>query len=101
MEISSFVLGLCALVAMVGVLALFDGRRMPNWPTGITLNTLIAVLAAIANAGIASPLQQDLSQLKWITFQREPRPLVDMEHFDDASRGVFGSAKLLVLGRGV
>ena len=101
MEISSFVLGLCALVAMVGVLAHFDGRRMPNWPTGITLNTLIAVLAAIANAGIASPLQQDLSQLKWITFQREPRPLVDMEHFDDASRGVFGSAKLLVLGRGV
>jgi hypothetical protein len=99
-EISSFVIGLCALVAMVGVLAHFDGRRMPNWPTGITLNTLIAVLAAIANAGIASPLQQGLSQLKWITFQREPRPLTDMEHFDDASRGVFGSAKLLVLGRG-
>jgi hypothetical protein len=100
MEISSFVIGLSALVAMVGVLAHFDGRRMLNWPTGITLNTLIAVLAAIANAGIAFPLQQGLSQLKWITFQREPRPLTDMEHFDDASRGVFGSAKLLALGRG-
>lgn len=100
MEISSFVIGLSALMAMVGVLAHFDGRRMLNWPTGITLNTLIAVLAAIANAGIAFPLQQGLSQLKWITFQREPRPLTDMEHFDDASRGVFGSAKLLALGRG-
>jgi hypothetical protein len=100
MEISSFVIGLSALVAMVGVLAHFDGRRMLNWPTGITLNALIAVLAAIANAGIAFPLQQGLSQLKWITFQREPRPLTDMEHFDDASRGVFGSAKLLALGRG-
>lgn len=100
MEISSFAIGLAALLAMVGVLARFDGRRMPNWPTGITLNTLIAVLAAIANAAIAAPLQQGLSQLKWITFQREPRPLTDMEHFDEASRGVFGSAKLLVLGRG-
>jgi hypothetical protein len=100
MEIFSFVIGLFALVAMVGVLARFDGKRMANWSTGITLNTLIAVLATIANAGIAFPLQQGLSQLKWIIFQREPRPLTDMEHFDDASRGAFGSAKLLVLGRG-
>jgi hypothetical protein len=99
-EISSFVIGLCALVAMVGVLAHFDGRRMPNWSTGITINTIIAILAVIVNAGITSPLQQGLSQLKWITFQHEPRPLTDMEHFDDASRGVFGSAKLLVLRRG-
>lgn len=100
MEIVSFAIGLSSLAAMVGVLAHFDGRRMPNWPTGITLNTLIALLAAIANAAIATPLQQGLSQLKWITFQSESRPLTDMEHFDEASRGVLGSAKLLVLGRG-
>jgi hypothetical protein len=53
-EISSFAIGLSALLAMVGVLAHFEGRRMPDWPTGITLNTLIAALTVIANAAIAT-----------------------------------------------
>lgn len=100
METISFAISLSSLAAIVGVLALFDGRRIPNWPTGLTLNTLIALLTASANAAITTPLQQGLGQLKWIIFQSESRPLTDMEHFDEASRGVLGSAKLLVLGIG-
>ncbi len=61
---------------------------MPSWPTGMTLDTLIALLPATANAALANPLQQILSQLKWITFKHERRPLTDMEAFDDASREI-------------
>lgn len=99
-EIISFTIALFSLVAVIGVLAHYDGEAMPNWPTGMTLNTLIALLTAIANAALASPLQQGLSQLKWINFKRESRPLTDMEAYDDASRGIWGSIKLLVMGRG-
>ena len=99
-EIISFTIALLALAAIIGVLAHYNGKSMPSWPTGITLNTLIALLTAIANAALASPLQQGLSQLKWISFKRESRPLTDMEAFDDASRGIWGSIKLLVMGRG-
>jgi Protein of unknown function (DUF3176) len=89
-EIISFTIALSSLAAIVGVLVHFDGNSLPSWPTGMTLNTLIALLTAIANAGLASPLQQGLSQLKWIKFKRESRPLTDMEAFDDASRGIWG-----------
>ena len=97
-EIISFTIALFALIAVIGVLARYDGKSIPNWR--MTLNTLIALLTAIANAALASPLQQGLSQLKWINFRRTSRPLTDMEAFDDASRGIFGSVKLLVMGRG-
>ena len=99
-EIISFTIALLSLAAIVGVLVHFNGKSLPSWPTGMTLNTLIALLTAIANAGLASPLQQGLSQLKWIKFKRESRPLTDMEAFDDASRGIWGSIMLLVMRRG-
>ncbi len=99
-EIISFTIALFSLAAVIGVLSHYNGEAMPNWPTGMTLNTLIALLTAIANAALASPLQQGLSQLKWINFKRESRPLTDMEAYDDASRGIWGSVKLLVMGRG-
>jgi Protein of unknown function (DUF3176) len=99
-EIISFILALLSLAAVVGVLVHYNEESMPNWPSGMTLNTLIALLTAIANAALTSPLQQGLSQLKWITFKKESRPLTDMEAFDDASRGMWGSIRLLILGRG-
>ena len=99
-ELLCFALGFAALVCVIALLVHFDGRRLPNWPTGISLNTLIALLVAIANAALAAPLQQGLSQLKWVNFRKSSRPITDIEHFDDASRGVWGSFKLLVLRRG-
>jgi chorismate mutase len=36
-----------------------------------------------------------LSQLKWTHFQSKPRKLKDLETFDDASRGPWGSIRLL------
>lgn len=99
-ELISLAIAVLSLAAVIGVLAHYNGQSMPNWPTGMTLNTLIALLTAITNAALAGPLQQGLSQLKWIIFKRESRPLTDMEAFDDASRGIWGSIKLLVMGRG-
>lgn len=99
-EIIAFALAIASLTCIVGVLAHYKGKAMPHWPAGITLNTVIAIMTAIANAALASPLQQGLSQLKWISFKRRSRPITDMEAFDDASRGLWGSIKLLVTGRG-
>ncbi|CAJ2500252.1 Uu.00g031050.m01.CDS01 [Anthostomella pinea] len=45
-------------------------------------------------------LQNGLSQLKWIRFKHSRAPLMDMERFDDASRGTLGALKLLIFGRG-
>ena len=99
-EIVSLLVSTIAVGGIIGVLAYFEGRPLPEWPLNITLNSLIALLATIANASLAIPLQNGLSQLKWIRFKAGPAPLTDMEAFDDASRGTWGAIKLLAKTRG-
>ncbi|VUC26724.1 unnamed protein product [Clonostachys rosea] len=45
-------------------------------------------------------LAEAISQLKWNWFASHPRPLHDMYHFDQASRGPWGSFLLLIKARG-
>lgn len=92
--------GAAAIAGIAGVLAYFDGRAIPDWPLNITLSALIALLATIANANLAAPIQSSLSQLKWIRFKTARAPLADMETYDEASRGTWGAIKLLVTLRG-
>jgi len=99
-EIVSLFVGLGAIVGIIAVLACFNGQALPKWPYDITLNALIALLATIANANMAVPLQSGLSQLKWIRFRAGRAPLSDMEAFDEASRGTWGAIKLLITARG-
>lgn len=100
LEIISLIASVLSIATIIGVLFHFDGQALPDWPNGISLNTLFALLAAIANATLAASLSSGLSQMKWIHFKQEWRPLTDMELFDDASRGVYGAMKLLVFARG-
>lgn len=99
-EILSLSLGIGALAGIIAVLAYFNGQALPNWPYDVTINTLIALLATIVNAGVSVSLQSGLSQLKWIKFKSDRAPLVDFETFDEASRGSRGAIKLLASGRG-
>ncbi|CAI0648537.1 unnamed protein product [Colletotrichum noveboracense] len=88
-----------SVVALVVVLNVFDDEQLPQWPLGLTLNTLVAFLATLARAAFVIPVSESLSQLKWIWF-RHPRMLKDFQDFDAASRGVWGSLLLLKTTRG-
>jgi hypothetical protein len=99
-EILALVVALGAVAAIIGVVAQYNGRALPDWPHDITLNALIALLATFANATISVCLSSGISQAKWIRFKKSIAPLSDMESFDDASRGSWGSMKLLVTARG-
>ncbi|KAF5580398.1 hypothetical protein FPANT_9354 [Fusarium pseudoanthophilum] len=76
-------------------LGLFD--ELPNGKTGvdITLNALIAVIATIFRATIAFLALEVLAQLKWDWIAKTFRPMGDMQRYDDASRGAWGSLMLL------
>jgi hypothetical protein len=99
-ELTCLAIGVFSVGAMIAVLAIFNDSSLPNWPFSITLNTLIAFIAAINNATLAVPLSSDFSQLKWIWFKRKPAPLSNMELSDEASRGSWGAAQLLYKVRG-
>jgi hypothetical protein len=99
-EIITLAIGLASVAAIIGVIARYNGRALPEWPHDITLNALIALLATVANAAMSVTLSSGISQAKWVRFGRGPRPLVEMDGFDEASRGGWGAVKLLVSGKG-
>ncbi|KAH6648926.1 hypothetical protein BKA67DRAFT_594282 [Truncatella angustata] len=76
-EVTTIVLAFAAVGGIMGVLAHFNNRSLSDWPYYVTLNALIALLAAESRA-----------------------PLADMEAFDEASRGTWGALKLLATARG-
>lgn len=89
------------LVALVVVLSHFDDHPMPQWPLGLTVNTLVAFLATSCRAMVVVPLSEGLAQLKWNWFASRRRSLRDIYFFDQASRGPWGDLCLIprTLGR--
>jgi len=100
LEIITVAVALGAVGSILGVLAKFNGNALPEWPYYITLNALIALLAAVTTAAMNISLQNSMSQLKWIHFKESRARLSDMEAFDEASRGTWGAIKLLFTARG-
>lgn len=103
-EIISLFLTIGLIVAVATILSHFDGRPLPDWPFGINLNTLIALLSTILRTLMLVAVAEALGQLKWSWFSQPasssaaavtPRPLHDFHVFDRASRGILGSMRLL------
>lgn len=99
-EIIWSVLTIGLLAAIIAVLSHFNGKPMPQFSLDLTLNTLLAFLTTICRTMTIIPLAEAISQLKWNWFASHPRPLHDMYHFDQASRGPWGSFLLLIKARG-
>ena len=96
LEIFWSIVSFGCFVALVIVLNKFNGQPLPKWPLGLTINTIIALLATISRTGFIIPICESISQLKWLWYQEE-RPLADLQAFDEASRGAWGTLKLLVV----
>lgn len=79
----------------MAVLATFDGQALPDLPLGITLNTVLAFLVTLTKALFMLAVTESIGQLKWNLFHEQDRPLLDMQLYDDASRGIRGSILLL------
>lgn len=70
---------------------------MPSFPKGLTLNTIISILATGSKSALLCMIGTLMGQLKWIWFQGEERSLLhDLQSLDDVSRGPWGSMMLLL-----
>lgn len=96
-EIGACIFSLGCFAAVVGVLASYDAKSLESWNFvfGITLNTLIAILSTLSRSSLLVPVTSCISQLKWIHLTAAPRPLREVQVFDDASRGPWGSLELI------
>ncbi|KAL2209385.1 hypothetical protein CC79DRAFT_1382463 [Sarocladium strictum] len=72
----------------------YDQSPVRPWILGITLNGVIAVISFVWKSCMAVLIADSVGQLKWQWFQTK-RKLIDMQRFDDASRGGFGGFQLV------
>lgn len=100
-ETVAVLLNLAVTAIILLTLALLNNKKLPNWPLGITPNTLISILTTFSKSMLLFVVGQCLGQLKWVWFARRARPLKDIGTFDEASRGPWGSLLLIWLTRGV
>lgn len=91
---------LLGLIAILTFLKTYDGRSQPQWPSYITVNTVISLLAGLMKAPLLLSTAACISQAKWVHYRATPRPLTDFVVYDNASRGPLGSLSLLWLLKG-
>lgn len=88
------------LVSIVIVLLFRDEKPLPDWPLGLTVNTVVALLATGCRATQVVPISEGIAQLKWNWLAKGQKPLMDLEVFNQASRGPWGSIRMVFTARG-
>ncbi|MCJ1468708.1 hypothetical protein MMC07_007338 [Pseudocyphellaria aurata] len=95
-EILASLVSLLSILSIVVILIVYDSRSLPDWPFVFNINSVISFFATIAKLSLSSVVGATISQSKWLWYRQEkPRPLQDLQLFDDASRGPWGAAGLL------
>jgi hypothetical protein len=89
-EVIGLIISTIALGGLVAILATFNGKPRPQWPSKISVNALVSVMATVLQGCLMLPITESISELKWHWY-KAPRPLADLETFDAASRGPWGS----------
>lgn len=64
--IISVLISILALMAIIILLVIVDGKTLPKLPLSITVNTYISFCATIAKATMLFAVAESLSQLKWL-----------------------------------
>lgn len=95
-EILGALLGVASIAAMAAVLLAMDGKPQAEWDVRIQPNSLISIFSTISSCAFMSAVTQCISQSKWLHFQRGGR-VIDLQRFDQASRGAWGSLQFLGL----
>jgi hypothetical protein len=92
-EIILWILSAACLIIMTGLLAKSDGKSLPaQASSSISINTMVSILSTLSRFALSVPVEACLGQLKWGWFRNQSsRQLIDLEKFDKASRGPWGS----------
>ncbi|KAM5342276.1 hypothetical protein ACJ41O_013242 [Fusarium nematophilum] len=96
LECSALVICLSSFAAVVYLLFVYNGQPISKWAGfPLSLNAVVSILSGISRASLAYIISMCLSQAKWNWATRYPEPLIDFDRFDAASRGAWGSLRLV------
>lgn len=95
-EIGAILLSLVFMSAIIVVPENIDGKPMSSWNMPLSPNTLIAIFSTLSKSAILLVISGCLGQLKWVYFEQRGQRLMDLQVFDDASKGPLESLWLLI-----
>lgn len=93
-EMAACILSAAAISAVVATLYLHQGRPLPEWPLKISINAAISIYSVVLKVSVSLVVDSCIGQLQWLWF-RQSRSLYDAIRYDEATRGPWGSVKLL------
>ncbi|OAR01156.1 hypothetical protein LLEC1_06483 [Akanthomyces lecanii] len=84
-----------AFVSIIVLLRVYEDKDLEEWKVPLSINAIVASLTAILKGSLGLPVANGISQLKWVWFMSKTRNLIDMDTYDKASRGTWGSVLFL------
>lgn len=94
-EILSLATACTSLGGFMFLLRQYDNQASPQWPSGLSLNTVVSVISTIFRISVLVPVAAGISQMGWVWLARKERRLDDISCFDAASRGPWGCLRLV------
>lgn len=96
-EIVAIVLSLSCMTSIIGVLIYEQDKPLSQWSLRVSPSAVVSFLASLCKASLMVAVVEIISQYKWLFFASEPQKTSDLQLFDEASRGPWGSAKFFLL----
>jgi hypothetical protein len=99
-ELIASVFSVACMAAVIGVLLYEQGKPLDQWEQGLGRNipptAVVSVLGTMGKTSCIVAVAEIISQLKWVHFKTKSQKLIDLQLFDDASRGPWGAFMLVV-----
>lgn len=93
-ELCSAFLLLISVVSIPVTLYPHAGKPLPQWPSYITINALLAIYSMVLKSSIAFLITSCIRQLQWTWFL-DAQSLQDLDLFSNAAQGPWGSLSWL------
>ncbi|KAJ5757570.1 uncharacterized protein N7511_006264 [Penicillium nucicola] len=91
---------IACFMATICVLEVYNQQSTPQFSYGLTLNTVILVLATASKSSLIFVVGECIGELKWIWFRDVLEPLSNLQAYDSASREPWGSILILLNDKG-
>lgn len=99
-EVLNTIFSISCVIAIIVILSRINGQTLLSWTAPISPNAMISILSTALKASMILAVAESISQLKWLHYDKS-RSVKDLQVFDDASRGPWGSFSLLWRARRV
>ncbi|KAI1811101.1 hypothetical protein GGS20DRAFT_130399 [Poronia punctata] len=98
-ELTSWFMSSLLLLGVVLTLSLHQNQPLPEWPFGVSINALISFLSSLSTSALVGVVASTIGQGGWAALTSAKRPLLQLQVYDDASRGPMGSFLFLLKTR--